>query len=193
MILAYIHLAFARHPVRCLEEVKGSWPRDGILRVEIMRGPPENYGIEASYEKERQMQTIIKSQDEIPAIFHFNELFESWQESGSESGDEETEEEDDVVPITPTEPLNQTEPEQTEKRTVFSWFLNHFYVETKEEEEPEIPEEEEQQPDVLIGENGTNPEEIQSKSEIGVLNEDVSDLEKVRNVGKSFLKKPCIF
>ena len=33
-MLVYIHLAFARHPVKCLEEVKETWPRDGILRVE---------------------------------------------------------------------------------------------------------------------------------------------------------------
>ena len=57
-MLVYIHLAFARHPVKCLEEVKDTWPRDGILRVEIMKEAPNNYGIDASYEKERNLQAI---------------------------------------------------------------------------------------------------------------------------------------
>ncbi|MEQ2237400.1 hypothetical protein ILYODFUR_022727, partial [Ilyodon furcidens] len=36
-ILAYIHIAFSRSPINCLEVVRDRWPRDGILRVEIQR------------------------------------------------------------------------------------------------------------------------------------------------------------
>ncbi|XP_005732448.1 membralin isoform X2 [Pundamilia nyererei] len=36
-ILAYIHIAFSRSPINCLEVVRERWPRDGILRVEIQR------------------------------------------------------------------------------------------------------------------------------------------------------------
>ncbi|XP_077390793.1 membralin [Festucalex cinctus] len=36
-ILAYIHIAFSRSPIDCLEGVRERWPRDGILRVEIQR------------------------------------------------------------------------------------------------------------------------------------------------------------
>lgn len=36
-ILAYIHIAFSRSPINCLETVRDRWPRDGILRVEIQR------------------------------------------------------------------------------------------------------------------------------------------------------------
>ncbi|XP_069503576.1 membralin isoform X2 [Ambystoma mexicanum] len=36
-ILAYIHIAFSRSPINCLEHVRDRWPRDGILRVEIQR------------------------------------------------------------------------------------------------------------------------------------------------------------
>ncbi|KAM4629148.1 membralin isoform 2-T3 [Polymixia lowei] len=36
-ILAYIHIAFSRSPINCLEPVREKWPRDGILRVEIQR------------------------------------------------------------------------------------------------------------------------------------------------------------
>uniref|UniRef100_A0A3B3ZAU9 Uncharacterized protein n=1 Tax=Periophthalmus magnuspinnatus TaxID=409849 RepID=A0A3B3ZAU9_9GOBI len=36
-ILAYIHIAFSRSPINCLEGVRERWPRDGILRVEIQK------------------------------------------------------------------------------------------------------------------------------------------------------------
>lgn len=36
-ILAYIHIAFSRSPINCLEVVRERWPRDGILRVEIQK------------------------------------------------------------------------------------------------------------------------------------------------------------
>jgi len=64
--LVYIHIAYARNPVQCLEDIKGSWPRDGILRVEIMKNPPDQYTVEQSYEKERTMQLFAQRQnDEI--------------------------------------------------------------------------------------------------------------------------------
>lgn len=37
MILAYIHNAFSRTPIDCLDHVKDKWPRDGVLRVVISR------------------------------------------------------------------------------------------------------------------------------------------------------------
>uniref|UniRef100_A0A6B2E4R0 Uncharacterized protein n=1 Tax=Phlebotomus kandelakii TaxID=1109342 RepID=A0A6B2E4R0_9DIPT len=39
-ILVYIHITFSQTPATCLEHVKGEWPRDGILRVEIMKNAP---------------------------------------------------------------------------------------------------------------------------------------------------------
>ncbi|XP_051893997.1 membralin [Pristis pectinata] len=36
-ILAYIHIAFSRSPINCLEHIREKWPRNGILRVEIQR------------------------------------------------------------------------------------------------------------------------------------------------------------
>ncbi|KAK3755625.1 hypothetical protein QZH41_017611 [Actinostola sp. cb2023] len=38
IILAYIHNAFSRTPINCLDDVKDTWPRDGVLRVKISRG-----------------------------------------------------------------------------------------------------------------------------------------------------------
>lgn len=51
-ILVYIHAVFAKAPMNCLEHVQDSWPRDGILRVEIVRNAPENYSVVNSYKKE---------------------------------------------------------------------------------------------------------------------------------------------
>ena len=39
VILGYIHNAFSRTPINCLDHVKDKWPRDGVLRVVISRGP----------------------------------------------------------------------------------------------------------------------------------------------------------
>lgn len=55
-VLAYIHISFSRTPTTCLNHVKDSWPRDGILRVEILRNPSQDYGIEQSYAKERKLR-----------------------------------------------------------------------------------------------------------------------------------------
>ncbi len=63
--LVYIHMAFARHPVQCLEDVKTTWPRDGILRVEIMKNAPEKYSVLESYEKERNLQLMQRQNEEL--------------------------------------------------------------------------------------------------------------------------------
>ncbi|XP_065080709.1 membralin [Ochlerotatus camptorhynchus] len=39
-ILVYIHVHFSQTPTTCLEHVKNDWPRDGVLRVEIIRYNP---------------------------------------------------------------------------------------------------------------------------------------------------------
>ena len=51
-MLIYIHVVFARSPINCLQHVQPSWPRTGILRVEIVRNASEDYNIMHSYEKE---------------------------------------------------------------------------------------------------------------------------------------------
>ncbi|XP_068620152.1 membralin-like [Battus philenor] len=55
-VLAYIHIAFSRTPTTCLNHVKDSWPREGILRVEILRNPAQDYSIEQSYAKEKKLK-----------------------------------------------------------------------------------------------------------------------------------------
>lgn len=61
-ILVYIHAVFAKAPMNCLEHVQDLWPRDGILRVEIVRNAPENYSIIHSYRKEySDIQLFLQS------------------------------------------------------------------------------------------------------------------------------------
>ncbi|KAM3963254.1 LOW QUALITY PROTEIN: membralin [Aphomia sociella] len=64
-VLAYIHIAFSRTPTTCLNHVKDSWPRDGILRVEILRNPSQDYTIEQSYAKERRLK---KDKEELNSM-----------------------------------------------------------------------------------------------------------------------------
>ncbi|XP_073953577.1 membralin-like [Choristoneura fumiferana] len=64
-VLAYIHIAFSRTPTTCLNHVKDSWPRDGILRVEILRNPAHDYSIEQSYAKEHKLK---KDKDELNSM-----------------------------------------------------------------------------------------------------------------------------
>ncbi|KOC61104.1 Membralin [Habropoda laboriosa] len=55
-VLAYIHIVFSRTPTNCLEHIRDDWPRDGILRVEILRNGREDYSIEKSYAKEEKLR-----------------------------------------------------------------------------------------------------------------------------------------
>lgn len=44
-VLVYIHVVFSRTPTTCLEHIRDSWPRDGILRVEIVRGSSQGQDV----------------------------------------------------------------------------------------------------------------------------------------------------
>ncbi|KAB7495436.1 Membralin [Armadillidium nasatum] len=54
-LLVYIHMAFNKAPITCLDHVKDSWPRDGILRVEVIKNSSPDYTVEDSYAKEEQL------------------------------------------------------------------------------------------------------------------------------------------
>lgn len=36
VLLSYLHVVFNRNPVNCLAPIQDKWPRDGVLRVEIV-------------------------------------------------------------------------------------------------------------------------------------------------------------
>ncbi|CAN8003969.1 unnamed protein product [Ixodes hexagonus] len=57
-VLAYIHAAFIRTPINCLDHMSQQWPQDGILRVEVLRdssSSQEPYTLEQSYLKEQRL------------------------------------------------------------------------------------------------------------------------------------------
>lgn len=57
-VLAYIHAAFIRTPISCLDHMSQQWPQDGILRVEILRDSSsahQPYTLEQSYLKEQRL------------------------------------------------------------------------------------------------------------------------------------------
>ena len=59
MVFSYIHIVFTRSPINCLQSVQKTWPRQGILRVEIVRNASENYTILHSYRKEYSDPSFI--------------------------------------------------------------------------------------------------------------------------------------
>merc|ERR1719187_199580 len=69
MMLVYIHLVYTRHPVQCLEHIKDAWPREGILRVEVVRAAPPGYNINNSYDKEKKLAMRHREAEDIGAIF----------------------------------------------------------------------------------------------------------------------------
>lgn len=59
VLLIYIHMAFVQTPSDCLAHVQDKWPRDGILRVEILREKLNGkYTLEKSYLKERKIREL---------------------------------------------------------------------------------------------------------------------------------------
>ncbi|KAL4715058.1 hypothetical protein ACJJTC_003209 [Scirpophaga incertulas] len=87
-VLAYIHIAFSRTPTTCLNHVKDSWPRDGILRVEILKNPAQDYTIEQSYAKERRLK---KDKEELSSMLGIlaNEGFINIESSTNEDIEED--------------------------------------------------------------------------------------------------------
>lgn len=67
-VLVYIHTAFSKTPSTCLQHVKDTWPRDGILRVEIVRNAGQDYNIEHSYAKEEKLKQQVKVDDFVHMI-----------------------------------------------------------------------------------------------------------------------------
>lgn len=52
LVLIYIHGVFSQNPTNCLVDLHEKWPKDGILRVEIINNASSNYTLVDSYKKE---------------------------------------------------------------------------------------------------------------------------------------------
>lgn len=60
-ILVYIHISYSQTPATCLENLKGDWPRDGILRVQILRPGEENVPLKDGIEDLSDELTMLRS------------------------------------------------------------------------------------------------------------------------------------
>lgn len=52
LVLVYIHGVFSKQPTNCLQDIEHAWPKDGILRVEILYNASHNHTLEQSYKRE---------------------------------------------------------------------------------------------------------------------------------------------
>lgn len=62
-VLVYIHIAFSKTPTTCLKHVQDSWPRDGVLRIEVVRTYGKEYTLDMSYAKEERLRQQEKVED----------------------------------------------------------------------------------------------------------------------------------
>ena len=81
---------FARAPIHCLQHVQDTWPRNGILRVEIVKNVSPDYTITKSYEKEYSdidlsLDTFVVPSDTSPDV---NDGVEN--ATATETGDTDT-------------------------------------------------------------------------------------------------------
>lgn len=101
-ILFYIHIVFARTPINCLSHVSDTWPRHGILRVEIVRNASDNYSIINSYEKEYSdislfMDSSIMEELGLASPWNGSEAETSDNDTAKDSVLDETAEEEEVI------------------------------------------------------------------------------------------------
>ncbi|XP_066157398.1 membralin isoform X1 [Euwallacea fornicatus] len=57
-VLVYIHLSFSKTANTCLDNVVSNWPKDGILRVEIISNMEDGYSLKDSYAKEERLNKM---------------------------------------------------------------------------------------------------------------------------------------
>ncbi|KAL5239416.1 hypothetical protein ACI65C_006826 [Semiaphis heraclei] len=79
-VLVYVHMNFSRMPANCLDHVKDVWPRDGILRVEVIRSSQRSHAeqigtinelftVKKSYERQYKLKRL-DTNDENASLFN---------------------------------------------------------------------------------------------------------------------------
>jgi hypothetical protein len=64
-LLIYLHIVFNQKPVTCLSHLHDTWPRQGVLRVELFfESPPEGYNLQQSYAKEFQYNYLSNERNQ---------------------------------------------------------------------------------------------------------------------------------
>lgn len=69
-LLSYLHIVFNRNPINCLSSIQTKWPRDGILRVEIVHNASSFYIM--SYDEPQ----VSISQDESLVTYSLRQSYE---------------------------------------------------------------------------------------------------------------------
>lgn len=182
-LLVYIHLAFTRAPITCLDHVRDEWPREGILRVEVIRNPSEDYTVEQSYEKEerlqqRQLEFLGALSSDIDMLFGGGEsmvvdgsggMMVDTADEGEAATGEGTEQQDEDVGTVEAE--DQPEALLTE-------------VEEEEQEGEEVHVKYEDPPE-FTSQNGTNAQVQFSAPEVMLPKEEEEEEEMIELVEKS--------
>ncbi|XP_064477233.1 membralin-like [Ornithodoros turicata] len=137
-ILAYVHAAFVRTPINCLDYMSQQWPHDGILRVEILRGSDvgsQPYTLEQSYLKEKRIHEITSP--ELAFAASNSTLFGSVASTMAdtmEKGVTEAENSSETITVLPKSVLNSLlGPKHLEGEFAFTPFLNESQKDAKAE------------------------------------------------------------
>ncbi|XP_072027387.1 membralin-like [Amphiura filiformis] len=81
-VLAYIHCAFSRTPINCLATYQDQWPREGILRVEIVRNRTMIHGFAVHNVKDADDDTpwyIFSNYSVMPYYWEYPKLLTAEQ------------------------------------------------------------------------------------------------------------------
>ncbi|KAL5239427.1 hypothetical protein ACI65C_006837 [Semiaphis heraclei] len=81
-VLVYVHMNISQMPANCLDHVKGVWPRNGILRVEVIRSYQRSHAeqigtinelftVEKSYERQYKLKRLDTNDENASLFNHF--------------------------------------------------------------------------------------------------------------------------
>ena len=73
-LLSYLHVVFNRNPINCLGPIQDKWPRDGILRVEIVHNVSSFYIM--SYNKPPSSNTQNEYYDSSSVTYSLRQSYE---------------------------------------------------------------------------------------------------------------------
>ena len=68
-LLSYLHIVFNRNPINCLGPVQTTWPRDGILRVEIVHNASTFFIMSYDTMDEQQQQRMHEEKEKDETEF----------------------------------------------------------------------------------------------------------------------------
>ncbi|XP_070564312.1 membralin-like [Ptychodera flava] len=107
-VLGYIHCAFSRTPINCLAHVQEVWPRDGILRVEIVRNISKPHDVQVT-EVPQDIASTETQFEEYTNLSIYSEDYFNYRNKNLKSGKE------DVGILFNNESLSYLVPEKPQK------------------------------------------------------------------------------